>query len=385
MLKGIYFLEKNMKKIFFPFFILLIVVIFVLEISFANKKTSRGLFDAELLLTKLYVPQKSEIQLTGVYMYEDEGFSWPLLVTSGRSYDQMDFHRIFLKDSSYLQVMRGNDVESDVFQDNNYYYLLDSDSIEYPRIDTIWIGLKKVDLPNLQLIGNIGIQDRYATIGYSSWYLVVPPYKFEVDAKSFEFYPQKFWDYKNEDEHARNEYLKTEGQNYCQNGKIQYVNCIWSDRNWIYRWTYGEDKNYHLVRTKRTLDFKILKSSELLGVITKDHKISLKFIGMKKPENKQIVIDNSESFIGIYQDENFVYFEIPDYWEWSFPVDAQTLKYEEKEIQLPDDEYPTDYSLLHDKNYYYQLVYHNDNGYYELKRIKKSRFALWNSLRSLFN
>lgn len=168
MLKGIYFLEKNMKKIFFPFFILLIVVIFVLEISFANKKTSRGLFDAELLLTKLYVPQKSEIQLTGVYMYEDEGFSLPLLVTSGRSYDQMDFHRIFLKDSSHLQVMRGNDVESDVFQDNTYYYLLDSDSIEYPRIDTIWIGLKKEDLSNLQLIGNIGIQDRYATIGYSS-------------------------------------------------------------------------------------------------------------------------------------------------------------------------------------------------------------------------
>ena len=54
----------------------------------------------------------------------------------------------------------------------------------------------------------------------------MPPYKFEVDAKSFEFYPQKFRDYKNEDEHARNEYLKIEGQNYCQNGKIQYVNCI---------------------------------------------------------------------------------------------------------------------------------------------------------------
>jgi hypothetical protein len=56
-----------------------------------------------------------------------------------------------------------------------------------------------------------------------------------------------------------------------------------------------------------------LKSSELLGVITKDHKISLKFVGMKKPENKQTVIYNSELFIGIYQDENFVYFEIPNY------------------------------------------------------------------------
>ena len=70
---------------------------------------------------------------------------------------------------------------------------------------------------------------------------------------------------------------------------------------------------------------------------------------------------------------------------WSFPVDAQTLKYEEKKIQLPDDGYPTDYLLLHDKNYYYQLVYHNDNGYYELKRIKKSSFSLWDSLRSLFD
>ena len=51
--------------------------------------------------------------------------------------------------------MRGNDAENDVFQDNNYYYLLDSDSIEYPRIDTIWIGLKKEDLPKFcKLIGN---------------------------------------------------------------------------------------------------------------------------------------------------------------------------------------------------------------------------------------
>lgn len=374
-----------MKKILFSFFMFLIFTIFVLDLFFTAKKTSRELFDAQLWVTDYYSSQNGELQLTWWYSFNDEALSFPLLVSSGRRYHKMDFHRIFLKDSSHLQVMRGNNVESDVFQDNTYYYLLDSDSIEYPRIDTIWIGLKKEDLPNLQLIGNIGIQDRYATIGYSSWYLVVSPYKFEVDAKSFKFYPQKFWDYKNEDEHARNEYLKIEGQNYCQNGKIQYVNCIWSDRNWIYRWTYGEDKNYHLVRTKRVSDFKILKSSELLGVITKDHKISLKFVGMKKPENKQTVIDNSESFIGIYQDENFVYFEIPNYWVWSFPVDAQTLKYEEKEIQLPDDEYPTDYSLLHDKNYYYQLVYYNDNGYYELKRIKKSSFALWDFLRSLFN
>lgn len=374
-----------MKKILFSFFMFLIFTIFVLELFFTDKKISRELFDAQLWVTDYYSSQNGELQLTWWYPFNDEALSFPLLVSSGRRHHKMDFHRIFLKDSSHLQVMRGNDVESDVFQDNTYYYLLDSDSIEYPRIDTIWIGLKKEDLPNLQLIGNIGIQDRYATIGYSSWYLVVPPYKFEVDAKSFEFYPQKFWDYKNEDEHARNEYLKTEGQNYCQNGKIQYVNCIWSDRDWIYRWTYGEDKNYHLVRTKRASDFKILTSNELLGVITKDHKISLKFIGMKKPENKQTVIDSSESFIGIYQDENFVYFEVPDYWVWSFPVDTQTLKYEEKEIQLPDDEYPTDYSLLHDKNYYYQLVYYNDNGYYELKRIKKSRFALWDSLRNLLN
>lgn len=385
MLRSIYFSSENMKKRLGIISILFILMIFIMAIAFFYKKSARVLFNFSLWDSKWYISHNEEKQLTGVYMYEDEGSSLPLLVTSGRSYDKMDFHSIFLKDSSHLQVMRGNDVESDVFQDNNYYYLLDSDSIEYPRIDTIWIGLKKVDLPNLQLIGNIGIQDRYATIGYSSWYLVVPPYKFEVDAKSFEFYPQKFWDYKNEDEHARNEYLKTEGQNYCQNGKIQYVNCIWSDRNWIYRWTYGEDKNYHLVRTKRLSDFKILTSNELLGVITKDHKISLKFVGMKKPENKQIVIDSSESFIGIYQDENFVYFEVPDYWVWAFPVDAQTLKYEEKEIQLPDDEYPTDYSLLHDKNYYYQLVYYNDNGYYELRRIKKSSFALWDSLRNLLN
>jgi hypothetical protein len=63
MLKGIYFLEKNMKKIFFPFFILLIVVIFVLGISFANKKTSRGLFDVQLWVTDYYSSQNGELQL----------------------------------------------------------------------------------------------------------------------------------------------------------------------------------------------------------------------------------------------------------------------------------------------------------------------------------
>jgi|GEM_PF-1047841 hypothetical protein len=87
----------------------------------------------------------------------------------------------------------------------------------------------------------------------------------------------------------------------------------------------------------------------------------------------------------IWYKNNFIYLSLPGYGTWAFPVDAQTLKYEEKEIQLPDNEYPTDYSLLYDKNYYYQLVYHNDNGYYELRRIKKSRFVLWDFLRNLFN
>lgn len=64
MLKGIYFLEKNMKKIFFPFFIILIVVIFVLEISFTDKKISMELFDAQLWVTDYYSSQNGELQLT---------------------------------------------------------------------------------------------------------------------------------------------------------------------------------------------------------------------------------------------------------------------------------------------------------------------------------
>lgn len=64
MLKGIYFLEKNMKKIFFPFFILLIFIIFVLDLFFTDKKTSRELFDAQLWVTDYYSSQNGELQLT---------------------------------------------------------------------------------------------------------------------------------------------------------------------------------------------------------------------------------------------------------------------------------------------------------------------------------
>lgn len=64
MLKGIYFLEKNMKKILFSFFMFLIFTIFVLDLFFTDKKTSRELFDAQLWVTDYYSSQNGELQLT---------------------------------------------------------------------------------------------------------------------------------------------------------------------------------------------------------------------------------------------------------------------------------------------------------------------------------
>lgn len=171
----------------------------------------------------------------------------------------------------------------------------------------------------------------------------------------------------------------------CQNGGIQYQNCIWSDKSWMYRWVSRNDRTYYLFRERKQSDFKLLKIEDLKWLVTHDSWLDLVFV------SKNDYFDSGEKLgdfpiikNNIWYKNSFIYLSLPGDWNWTFPVDAKTLKYEEKKIQLSDDAYPTDYSLLYDKNYY-QLVYHNDNGHYELKRVKKSRFALWGFLRNLLN
>lgn len=267
--------------------------------------------------------------------------------------------------------------------DHNYFFFWFS----WWNLKNRGVWISKDQIPDFQFIGVLGEQYIAGEVGYSSWYLVVPPYKFEVDKGSFTPYFQSFWDNSLIQTWVLpNNYIKTDGKQYCQNGGIQYQNCIWSDKSWMYRWEFRNDRTYYLLRERKQSDFKLLSIEDLKWLVTQDSWLDIVFVSKNDYFNSGEQLGDFPMIKNnIWYKNNFIYLSLPGYGTWAFSVDAQTLKYEEKEIQLPDDEYPTDYSLLHDKNYYYQLVYHNDNGYYELKRIKKSRFALWDSLRSLFD
>lgn len=267
--------------------------------------------------------------------------------------------------------------------DHNYFFFWFS----WWNLKNRGVWISKDQIPDFQFIWILGEQYIAMEVGYSSWYLVVPSYKFEVDKSSFTPYFQSFWDNSLIQTWVlRNNYIKTDGKQYCQNGGIQYQNCIWSDKSWMYRWVSRNDGTYYLFRERKQSDFKLLSIEDLKWLVTHDSWLDLVFVSKNDYFNSGEQLGDFPMIKNnIWYKNSFIYLSLPGYGTWAFPVDAQTLKYEEKKIHLPDDGYPTDYLLLHDKNYYYQLVYHNDNGYYELKRIKKSSFSLWDSLRSLFD
>ncbi len=288
------------------------------------------------------------------------------IVDSGREYDKLNMESVFWLDLVYDDRNKG------ILEDEKYYYFLNHWEHQFTSPKQPWYWIEKKALKDFHLIGYMGVQTIYSLIGYVPWFLIVPPYKFAVDQESFDYYLQQF-EGSNPELEGENWllYLRSDGRTYCYNGGMQYAMCVWSDKNWVYRWSYGENGKYYFLREEKKSDFRLLDPKELVWLTTQDLWLKLTFLGTVNLENKQSIRDSTDSFIGIYHDRDFAYLVLPFYWVWRFSIDWDTIDYEEKTIKLVTNEYPRDYALLSDKDWYYQVVYYADNGFYELRRSKK--------------
>ncbi|RKW24949.1 hypothetical protein D8B45_01505 [Candidatus Gracilibacteria bacterium] len=268
-------------------------------------------------------------------------------------------------------------------EDENYYYFGATPSYYSPGNPKIkdpnikWSGVKKNKLPSFKLIGFLGSQSIDRAIGYSEGFLVLPPYKFPVDEKTFSPYPYQFWDNNgSKNDQQRKDYLKGEGKTFCRNGGRQYARCIGSDKNWIYRWTSNSwatksEAGYTLFREKKEDDFKVLSLDELLGIVSSDKGLQLIPFSGEVDKNWEALWSGIGGVASVYYHDNAIYISRYAYGTRSFPIDGATMKREEGEFQEGGKEHPTSYNRLSDKNRRYQLIYHTEGDYYEVQRVKK--------------
>ncbi len=149
------------------------------------------------------------------------------------------------------------------YEDNNYYYFFDGPLWYHEE----WVWTKKDKLKDFLLIWALWTQSYEEPIGYSNWYIILPPYKFPVDKWSFIAYPDEWWDNTkpNKGTDRENWVKKDWGHNFCFNNGKQYEYCFWSDKDYIYRWEYSyNDKIYHIIRDKKMTDFKVLSPDEII-------------------------------------------------------------------------------------------------------------------------
>ena len=106
-------------------------------------------------------------------------------------------------------------------------------------------SVSKDQLPWFKPLVDVGVQAFDWIVWYSEGYLILFPYKFPVDANSFQ--PTK-WDRRYR----------------VQNGWLQYHHYIWSDKDYIYYWDYAHWWEYRvwLYRIKKENDFKVLNTDE---------------------------------------------------------------------------------------------------------------------------
>ena len=220
-------------------------------------------------------------------------------------------------------------------------------------------SVSKKELPWYTMFGILWIQAVDWYIWYSDWYLVFFPYKFPVDAKTFE--KNKWFDL-------------WEGWFRVQNDWLQYHHYIWSDKDYFYTW---EDYDTIVIkRIPKSWDFKVLGTGEYWKYVydkeTWFEDVSNKF-SYDEIEDWDYTMGNR--YPPVYKSWNYLYIAPWYGWEYNywirrFPVDIKTLKEEEFSNFHPIYEYDATYRVISDKDYYYQII-ENENWYRVFQRIKK--------------
>lgn len=246
------------------------------------------------------------------------------------------------------------------WEDDLSYYFFNNFSDPTPRI-----AIGKEQLPQFQFIGEIGIQDVESLVGYSNGYLILPPYILEVDKDTFSFIPKRY----NTSSGYNESYSKTKGWQFFINNGRQYTHYLGSDKDWIYRWSEDIDTNaYFIIREKRALDFKLLPLDQIKEFYDPEQNLWIKTYPLWHEKVWKLLCEAFAESPELRYFENRVYV----FWvhsSWSFPVDWNSLKRDEKTIVNWEDS--ISYYVLSDDNYYYQLIYDHEGAYYTLEKVKK--------------
>ena len=329
------------------------------NIQAENSKTIPNIID---VLSRLNLTYKNLHR--AFYYYWDSNISllpWNWEIT------ELSWFKIFTNDSSwkYKELLVWKEKE-----DSNSFkcYFCEWHTEVYDRMDWEdknniflqwnWYSVSKDQLPWFKPLVDVGVQAFDWIVWYSEGYLILFPYKFPVDANSFQ--PTK-WDRRYR----------------VQNGWLQYHHYIWSDKDYVYYWDYAHWWEYRvwLYRIKKENDFKVLNTDEERKYIY-DKETWLENVTWKNkfPYDEWDTKDHIDYSI-FYQDWDMMYVTSTIWWEygfwiWRFPIDGKTIKVEEMDNPEPISEYDTKTFSLSDKNYYYEII-ENVNWYRIFQKIKK--------------
>ena len=297
----------------------------------------------------------------------------PLRVSQGREYKILDER--LQPDEDTLQPINNRYSQSFYEDKNNYYletYLLEMALNDKTPL-AYYPAIRKSQYPNLQFLGFMGEQSADIPLWYSNGCLLAPPYAFPVDKNSFSFAAERVWDSSlPESWPQRDEYIRTHGRRFFRNWGKQYRNYIGEDKDWVYRWS-NPDDNYHyaLLREKKQSDFKLLSFAEIKTYETTGQPRDLKiYKGKIDTQNRKLLLEDTFWNPELAYYDNHIY-ALSSFWTAIFPIDGASMYRDIKKVRERWKDYDTSYGLLMDKDYYYQMLYHSDGGYYTLNRIKK--------------
>lgn len=212
-----------------------------------------------------------------------------------------------------------------------------------------YLAIPKNEIPNFQPIDTYGTQSFDGILGYSPGKFIIIPFWFPVDKDSFQLFKPK----------------KHQSSSFINNGK-RYRGYIAKDKNRIYMMRKDQTG---LARLPIARDFKVLNQNEEAKIITKDSSLELQKIQKLPPKDQLFTFREDEVRGGTYKDATHYYFTDEKNNYRSIKVDGTTLKSEYIHFPHPRS---WDFSILHDKDAYYQFIYHEEGRYTEIKKIKKA-------------
>ncbi|MDO4714078.1 MAG: hypothetical protein Q4B28_05585 [bacterium] len=127
----------------------------------------------------------------------------------------------------------------------------------YP-LDWEYLAIEKSQLPNYLPLQNMGTQAYLGILGYSSGHLIIPPFKFPVDAKSIRFTQQyRFKKFPNPYTQQSFSLNDQNTQLRFVNGDQYYTRYLADDQDRIY---FAPD-HFSLARIPKYTDFQLLTQS----------------------------------------------------------------------------------------------------------------------------